>query len=188
LRTRFKVEGPPGAAAYASDLLDGLLGYVKRAREAAPETRLDEGVLVWERPVNRCEVILVLQRALGRTLAGDIGFRFVEDRIVLDLSDQEDPRWATASGPGVFDPWPFAVWLARRHLQLQRPALRVAIEVDRPRLAAEARPARRKAPARKPAAKAASAAKVSAAKAPATRPARKRGAATARAARKRPPA
>ena len=65
----------PSAAPHANELLDDVFGYVRRAGEPPPETRLDDGVLVWERPVNRCEVLLVLQRALGRDLAGDIGFR-----------------------------------------------------------------------------------------------------------------
>jgi hypothetical protein len=150
LRTRCRFEGAASPAALASDLLDAILGYVPRAAETAPETRLEDGMLVWERPLNRCEVLLVLQRALGRELAGDVPFRFVDDRIVLDLSDQEDPRWDTTGGFGLFDPWPFAVWLARRHLKLQRPALRVAIEPGRRgRPPAPSKPARK--PARKPA-------------------------------------
>jgi hypothetical protein len=141
LRARFREEGAPGAAAGASELLDGIFGYVKRSREPDPETRLDDGVLVWERPVNRCEMLLVIQRAFGRPLGGEIRFRFADDRIVLDLADQDDPRWETSGGLGVFDPWPFAVWLARRHVKLLRPALRIAIEPER-----AARPASRAAP------------------------------------------
>jgi hypothetical protein len=160
LRARFREEGAPGAAARASELLDGIFGYVKRSREPDPETRLDDGVLVWERPVNRCEVLLVIQRALGRTLGGEIRFRFADDRIVLELADQDDPRWETSGGLGVFDPWPFAVWLARRHVKLLRPALRIAIEPDRaarpasraaPKAKAKAAPRKRKSAARKPA-------------------------------------
>lgn len=159
LRTRFRVEGAAGTAAYVAELLDGIFGFVRRAREPAPETRLDGGLVVWERPVSRCEVLLVVERSLGRPLAGEIRFRFADDRIVLELSDQEDPRWDTAGGLGVFDPWPFAVWLARRHVKLLRPALRVAIELERPskpaaparrasRTRAAKRPARKKGPGR----------------------------------------
>jgi hypothetical protein len=183
LRTRFRADGPNGAATYAPELLDGIFGYVKRPRESAPETRFDDGVLVWERPVNRCEVLLVLQRALGRPLSGAIPFRFADDRIVLDLDGQEDPRWETTGGLGVFDPWPFAVWLARRHVKLQRPALRVAIEPERATPAKkEAAPARKPAPKRKAAAKTKAAAARTRDEAPAAKPARKR----APAARKRP--
>jgi hypothetical protein len=170
LRTRCRLEGAaPAAAPLAAELLDGIFGYVRRPREPAPETRLDDGVLVWERPVNRCEVLLVLQRALGRPLAGEVPFRFADDRIVLDVSDLGDPRWETTGGLGVFDPWPFAVWLARRHVKLLRPALRVAIEPDR-----AARPAATAAPPPAPKAKAPRRAKATAPRA--GRPAAKRGA------------
>lgn len=157
LRTRFRVTGSPGAAVYAPEILDGIFGFVKRSREPEPETRLDDGVLIWERPVNRCEVLLVIERAFGRPLGGEIRFRFVEDRIVLEMADQDDPRWETSGGLGVFDPWPFAVWLARRHVKLLRPALRIAIEPERARRAAKAAPKKKPAPrkrkiaARKPA-------------------------------------
>jgi hypothetical protein len=132
LRTRFRMDGAARAADHVPELLDGIFGYVRRAREPVAETRLDGGAVLWERPVNRCEVLLVLERAFGRPLTGEIGFRFAGDRIVLDMKDQDDPRWDTTGGLGVFDPWPVAVWLARRHLKLQRPALRIAIELERP--------------------------------------------------------
>lgn len=158
LRARVRAKDATPADAWA-ELLDGLLGHVKRAREAAPETRLEGGVLVWERPLHRCEVLVVLERCLGRGLRGEIPLRVHDDRVVLDLEDQHDPRWETTGGPGVFDPWPFAVWLARRHVKLQRPALRIAIEPERATPAAKPRSratgaTTRKAPARKGATKA----------------------------------
>jgi hypothetical protein len=135
LRTRCKAAGE-GAAELAAEALDALFAHVKRAREPAPQTRVDAGVLAWERPANRCELLLALARALGRPLAGEIRFDFADGRMVLHLDGHEDGRWETTGGAaGPFDPWPFAIWLERRHAKLQRPALRVAIEPEptRPR-------------------------------------------------------
>jgi hypothetical protein len=147
LRARVRARDATTADAWG-ELLDGLLGHVARAREAPPPTRLEAGVLVWERPLHRCEVLVVLERCLGRPLRGEIPVRLQGERVVLNVDDQHDARWETTDGDGVFDPWPFAVWLARRHLRLHRPALRVAIEPEgaAPRRAAAKGTAKRRSP------------------------------------------